>query len=309
MKVYNLNTKSNFNQQNLCITIGNFDGLHIGHQSVIHRLIQEAKKSNLQSTIMSFTPHPKIFFSQSTKLFNINTKHEKLNILKDMGIHIYVDFEFDNELSNLSANDFILKIIIEKLNVKKIVIGSDFKFGKDRKGNLEKLRELSLTLDFDLVVIDILNINNTEKKFSSSHIRDLITNGNFENVSKMLGRNWSMVGEVIKGDQKARRINFPTANIKPDNKILPKKGVYCVKAIIDSKVYKAISNIGYRPTVDGSVLLLETHLFEFNHDIYGKELTVEFLAFIRAEKKFDNFQELTKQIQKDIKTAKIYHQI
>tara|TARA_Y100000741_G_scaffold131297_1_gene98831 strand:- start:306 stop:1235 length:930 start_codon:yes stop_codon:yes gene_type:complete len=309
VKVYNLNTKSNFNQQNLCITIGNFDGLHIGHQSVIHRLIQEAKKSNLQSTIMSFTPHPKLFFSQSTKLFNINTKHEKLNILKDMGINIYVDFEFDNELANLSANDFILKIIIEKLNVKKIVIGSDFKFGKERKGNLEKLRELSLTLDFDLVAIDILNINSTEKKFSSSYIRDLITNGNFENVSKMLGRNWSMVGEVIKGDQKARKINFPTANIKPDNKILPKKGVYCVEAIIDSKVYKAISNIGYRPTVDGSVLLLETHLFEFNHDIYGKELTVEFLAFIRAEKKFDNFQELTKQIQKDIKTAKIYHQI
>ncbi len=309
MKVYNLNTKSNFNQKNLCITIGNFDGLHIGHQSVIHRLNQEAKKSNLQSTIMSFTPHPKIFFSQSTKLFNINTKHEKLNILKDMGIHIYVDFEFDNELANLSANDFILKIIIEKLNVKKIVIGSDFKFGKERKGNLEKLRELSLTLDFDLVAIDILNINSTEKKFSSSYIRDLITNGNFENVSKMLGRNWSMVGEVIKGDQKARKINFPTANIKPNNKILPKKGVYCVAALIDSKVYKAISNIGYRPTVDGSVLLLETHLFEFNHDIYGKELTVEFLAFIRAEKKFDNFQELTKQIQKDIKTAKIYHQI
>ena len=125
----------------------------------------------------------------------------------------------------------------------------------------------------------------------------------------MLGRNWTMHGLVIKGDQKGRQINFPTANLKPKEKILPKKGVYCVKASIESKSYNAVSNFGYRPTIDGSTLLLETHLFEFNEDIYGKELTVEFLAFIRAEQKFDNFEELTEQIQKDIKTAKNYHQI
>ena len=309
MKAFNLNTKSNFNQQNLCITIGNFDGLHIGHQSVINRLIEEAHKSKLQSSILSFTPHPKIFFSKSINLFNINTKNEKINILTDMGIDIYVDFEFNNELANLSANDFIQKIILEKLNVKKIVIGSDFKFGKERKGNLKKLRELSITLGFELVVIDILNNKHTKEKFSSSYIRDLITKGDFNIVSQMLGRNWSIVGKVIRGDQKARKINFPTANIKPEDKILPKKGVYCVKASIDSKTYKAVANFGYRPTVNGSVLLLETHLFDFNDDIYGKELTVEFLAFIRAEQKFDNFEELTKQIQKDIKTAKNYHQI
>ena len=169
--------------------------------------------------------------------------------------------------------------------------------------------EGAITLGFELVVIDILNNKHTKEKFSSSYIRDLITKGDFNIVSQMLGRNWSLFGKVIRGDQKARKINFPTANIKPEDKILPKKGVYCVKASIDSKTYKAVANFGYRPTVNGSVLLLETHLFDFNDDIYGKELTVEFLAFIRAEKKFDNFQELTKQIQKDIKTAKIYHQI
>ena len=309
MKIYNLNTKSDFNQQNLCITIGNFDGVHTGHYSVINKLIEESEKSKLKTTVMSFTPHPKIFFGKSKNRFNITTKNEKLDILKGMGIDIYIDFEFDNELANLSANDFIKKIILKKLNVKKLVIGSDFKFGKDREGNLDTLRELSTTLIFDLVVIDILNFKNTKKKFSSSYIREMITKGNFQEVSSMLGRNWTMNGLVIKGDQKARQIKFPTANVKPNEKILPKKGVYCVKASFDSKTYNAVANFGYRPTVDGSTLLLETHLFEFNDDIYGKELTVEFLAFIRSEQKFNSFEELTKQIEKDIKTAKIYHQI
>ena len=309
MKVFNLNTKSNFNQENLCITIGNFDGLHIGHQFVINKLIEEAKKSNLQSAVMSFTPHPREFFSQSKKVFNINTKNEKLNILKSIGIDIYIDFDFNDELANLLAKDFIKKIIIEKLNVEKIIIGSDFKFGKNRTGNLETLRELSKSFKFNLVVIDILSTKETKNKFSSSHIRNMIIEGNFIEVSQMLGRNWSLTGKIIRGDQKARKINFPTANLKPIDKILPKKGVYCVKASIDSKTYKAIANFGYRPTVNGSELLLEAHLFEFNEDIYGKELTVEFLTFIRSEQKFDNFEELTKQIQKDIKTAKNYHQI
>ena len=309
MKIYNLNTKSDFNQQNLCITIGNFDGVHTGHYSVINKLIEESEKSKLKTTVMSFTPHPKIFFGKSKNRFNITTKNEKLDILKGMGIDIYIDFEFDNELANLSANDFIKKIILKKLNVKKLVIGSDFKFGKDREGNLDTLRELSTTLIFDLVVIDILNFKNTKKKFSSSYIREMITKGNFQEVSSMLGRNWTMNGLVIKGDQKARKIKFPTANVKPNEKILPKKGVYCVKASFNSKTYNAVANFGYRPTVDGSTLLLETHLFEFNDDIYGKELTVEFLAFIRSEQKFNSFEELTKQIEKDIKTAKIYHQI
>ena len=309
MKIYNLNTKSDFNQQNLCITIGNFDGVHTGHYSVINKLIEESEKSKLKTTVMSFTPHPKIFFSKLKKKFNITTKNEKLDILKGMGIDIYIDFEFDNELANLSANDFIKKIILKKLNVKKLVIGSDFKFGKDREGNLDTLRELSTTLMFDLVVIDILNFKDTKKKFSSSYIRELITEGNFQEVSSMLGRNWAMNGLVIKGNQKARQIKFPTANLKPNEKILPKMGVYCVKVSFDSKTYNAVANFGYRPTVDGSTLLLETHLFEFNDDIYGKELTVEFLAFIRAEQKFNSFEELTKQIEKDIKTAKIYHQI
>jgi riboflavin kinase/FMN adenylyltransferase len=258
---------------------------------------------------MTFTPHPKVFFGYTKDIFNITTKKEKLSLLQDIGLDMYIDFDFDEELANLSADAFIQKIMIEKLNVKKIVIGSDFKFGKNRKGNLETLKSLSTKLGFDLAVIDILKIKKIDKKFSSSYIRQMISDGNFELVSKMLGRNWRMSGIIVKGDQKARQINFPTANLYAEEKILPKMGVYCVNALIDLKMYKGVANFGYRPTVDGTTLLLETHLFEFNEDIYGKELTVEFLTFIRAEQKFENFEKLTKQIQKDIITAKNYHQI
>jgi len=309
VKIYNLNTKTEFNEHNLCLTIGNFDGVHKGHQSVISEIISNSKKTKLKNAVMSFTPHPKIFFGYTKDIFNIITKEEKLNLLNKMGIDIYIDFDFDEQLSNLTAEEFIKDIILKNLKVRKIIVGSDFKFGKDRKGNLETLKLLSTKLNFELVEINILNIDNTKVKYSSSLIRESIMTGNFKEVSQMLGRAWSMAGKIIKGDQKARQINFPTANMKPQNTILPKRGVYCVNASINSESYKAVANFGYRPTVNGSELLLETHLFDFNEDIYGKELTVEFLAFIRSEKKFNNFEELTKQIQKDINKAKNYHQI
>jgi len=309
VKVYNLNTKTEFEENNLCLTIGNFDGLHKGHQFVIDEVISNSKDSNFLNAVMSFTPHPRNFFGYTKEVFNIITKEEKLRILSEMGIEIYIDFDFDENLSNLTAEEFINEIIIKKLKVKKIIVGSDFKFGKDRKGNLDTLKLLSTKLNFELVNIKTININNTQTKFSSSYIRELIKEGNFNKVTQMLGREWSMRGKIIKGDQRARNINFPTANMKPQNTILPKNGVYCVRALIDSRYYKGVANFGNRPTVKGSELLLETHLFDFNEDIYGKELTVEFQAFIRSEQKFKNFGDLTKQIQKDINTAKNYHQI
>ncbi len=308
MKIYKLNTKSNFEEQNLCLTIGNFDGVHKGHQFIINKIISHSNSVNLVNAVMSFSPHPRIFFGYTNEVFNILTKDEKLKILKEMGIKIYIDFDFDNILSNLTAEEFIKEIIIKKLNVKKIIVGSDFRFGKDRKGNLDTLKNLSTKLNFELINVETINMSNSNAKYSSSVVRDLIKDGDFQTVSQILGRVWSMKGKVIRGDQRARKINFPTANMQPQNTILPKKGVYCVNAQINSRFYKGVSNFGYRPTVNGSELLLETHLFNFNQDIYGKELTVEFLAFIRSEQKFTNFEELTKQIQEDIKTAKNYHQ-
>ena len=309
MKIFNLKTSSQFKEKNLNLTIGNFDGIHLGHKNVIETLINISKKNNYKSAILSFNPHPREFFSKSNIPFNIITPLFKQNLFNKFGIDIYIDFLFDENLSSLAPNEFIKHILYEKLSIKNIIIGSDFKFGKDRKGDLSLLIENSLKYKYKVKIIEPIIDISSKEKFSSSLIREDIKNGLFEKVTKALGRHWHMSGKVIIGDQRARKINFPTANIEPGLHILPLKGVYCVEAIVDKKKYKGIANFGERPTINGSKVLLETHIFNFDKDIYGKELTVEFLTFIRHEQKFDNFEKLTEQIQKDIITAKNYHKI
>jgi len=309
VKIYKINTLTDFNQKNLCLTVGNFDGIHKGHQYVIDQVIKNSAENNLQSAILSFNPHPKKFFDKSLDQLNILTKKKKLSLLNELGVSIYLDFVFDLNLSSLTAEDFVELILIKKLDTKLIVIGADFRFGKERSGDMNLLIDFSKKYNFKVKIIEPVKVNNSDEKYSSSKIRKQIENGLFEEVSIALGREWEISGKVIKGDQRAREINFPTANIMPSDNILPKKGVYCVNAIIDNKRYLGISNFGERPTVEGKKLLLETHIFNFNDDIYGKELTVEFLTFIRPEQKFDNFEKLTEQIKKDIVTAKSYHKI
>ena len=309
MKIYSLNTQSDFNQGKLCLTVGNFDGIHRGHQYIIKKITKLADENKLQSAILSFNPHPKIFFNNSEERFNILTKEKKLIFLKQFGISIYLDFNFNLQLASLSAEDFVKNILVKKLGIKIIVIGTDFRFGKDRAGDLNLLNELSKKCNFKVVVIEPITIQDSNDKYSSTKIRDQIKKGLFEEVNCSLGYIWQMSGKVIRGDRRAGKMNIPTANIVPPDQILPLKGVYCVNAIIDHKKYSGISNFGERPTVDGSKLLLETHIFDFNEDIYGKELTVEFLTFIRVERKFENFKKLTEQITKDIITAKTYHKI
>ena len=207
----------------------------------------------------------------------------------------------------MSPKDFITKILAEKLHSTHLIVGYDFKFGKDRKGNASLLQEQSKNLGFDINVIQPITSNYNSVVYSSSQIREFIRNGNVEKANLFLGRNWSMQGTVIKGDKRATAMNFPTANLVPGELIHPKKGVYAIRARYIDRWSKGIANFGERPTVDGKRLLLEAHLFEFNQDIYGKELTVEFLTFIREEKKFDNFASLAEQIQKDIQLVKAYH--
>ena len=309
MKLHNLNTKKNFKSRNLCLCIGNFDGIHLGHQHVIKKIIKNSQLDNLKSAIMTFVPHPKIYFKKTEGNFNIITNSDKKIFLKSLGVENYIEYKFNKTLSNLDAVDFIEKILVKQLSVKKIVVGKDFRFGKDRKGDTVLLKKLSSKHKYKLSIIGHVKNKKTNLKFSSSTIRKNINEGLFEKVSQALGRNWFMQGKIVKGSQKARLINFPTANMKPGNHILPKKGVYCVNVILNGNLYKGIANFGERPTVKGVNLLLETHIFEFNKEIYGKELTVEFLTFIRSEKKFKDFKSLTTQINKDVITAKKYHKI
>jgi len=309
VKLHNLNTKKDFKTQNLCLCIGNFDGIHLGHQHVIKKIINSSRSDNLKSAIMTFVPHPKIYFKRTNNNFNIITNDYKKNFLDSLGVENYIEYKFNKTLSNLEAINFIEKILVKQLHVKKIIVGKDFRFGKDRKGDTALLKKLSNKYHYKLSIIGHIKNKKTNLKFSSSLIRKNINEGSFEKVSEALGRNWFMQGKIVKGNQKARLINFPTANMKTENHILPKKGVYCVNVVFQGNLYRGIANFGERPTVKGVNLLLETHIFEFNRDIYGKELTVEFLTFIRPEKKFKDFKSLTNQIQKDVIKAKKYHKI
>ena len=309
MKYFELDTQSQFEEKNLCLAIGNFDGFHKGHIAILNLLKKIANEKNQSTAIMSFNPHPREFFQSKIENFNIYTKSDKINFLKKFDIDIYVEFTFDKNLSELSANQFVENILIDKLDIKNVVVGKDFKFGKDRLGNFEILKNYSVTNNFNVHLVESVMLSNSLHKFSSSLIRENIKNGEMEKANFALGRHWHMTGLIVQGDKRARRINFPTANVIPGKHILPRKGVYCIEAYVKNQKYLGIANFGERPTVDGSKLLLETHIFNFSEEIYGNELTVQFLTFIRPEKKFANFDELAIQIKKDIETAKRYHNI
>jgi len=309
VKYFELDTQSQFEEKNLCLAIGNFDGFHKGHISILDSLKKIAYQNNFPTAIMSFSPHPREYFENKNENFNIYTKSEKINFLKEYDINIYIEFTFDKNLAELSADQFVEEILINKLNIKNVIVGKDFKFGKNRSGNFQILENYSKENNFDVHLVESVMLSDGSSKFSSSIIRENIKNAEMEKVNFALGRPWHIHGTVIEGDKKARKINFPTANIIPGKHILPRKGVYCVEVYIDNEKYLGVSNFGKRPTVDGSKVLLETHIFNFNKEIYGNELTVRFLTFIRPEQKFANFDELAKQIKKDIETAKRFHKI
>ena len=307
MQIHNIQLDSRTSVANINLAIGNFDGVHLGHQKIIDELIEYSKIKNCSSAILSFKPHPRPFFSDAYLNFQIITEEEKIYLLDKQGIDHYFSLLFDENIASMSPKDFITNILSEKLHSKHLIVGYDFKFGKDRKGNASLLQEQTKTHGFDTNVIQPIASNYNDLIYSSSRIREFIRDGNMEKANLFLGRNWSMQGTVIKGDRRATAMNFPTANLVPGELIHPKKGVYAIRARYIDRWSKGIANFGERPTVDGKRLLLEAHLFEFNQDIYGKELTVEFLTFIREEKKFDNFASLAEQIQKDIQLVKSYH--
>lgn len=307
MKKFKINITTNLNIPSVNLAIGNFDGIHIGHQKIIQKLVNESKKMNVQSAILGFDPHPQQFFTKNYDGFNVIDEKTKIELLDQLNVDYYITMEFNSALASLSAHEFIENILSKKLNINNLTVGYDFKFGKNRQGDVDLLEQLSSKYNYNISIIEPVLDPLTSEIYSSSLVRKNIKDGNFERVSSLLGRNWIMQGTVIRGNQKASKINFPTANIIPSNLIKPKKGVYVVKVQYINKYINGIANFGVRPTISGKKLLLEVNLFDFNQDIYGKELTVEFLTFIRDEKKFDNFTLLTEQIQKDIQLAKIYH--
>ncbi|MFI3210274.1 MAG: bifunctional riboflavin kinase/FAD synthetase [Peptostreptococcaceae bacterium] len=294
-----INSLENINlEKESVVTIGNFDGLHLGHLELIKKTSDYAKKNNLNSVVFTFSNHPLNYF-KSNHIKNIISNEQKIDIINSLGIDIIINIKFDEFMTKIDKYTFVKDILKESLKAKKIIVGHDFTFAKKKEGNVDTLIELSKEFGFCVEVIDEIKIN--QKRISSTHIRHLIENGNVNEVKSYLGRNYSLDGIVVHARKLGRTIGFPTANMLFDEKILiPKGGIYASKVFIDDKVYFGATNIGFNPTVNGNKLSIETNIINFNEDIYDKRIKVEFLERIRDEKKFNSLDELKNQLKKDI---------
>lgn len=291
------NIKDIYNIDKSVITIGNFDGVHNGHKTLINKVLDYKKKNKCSSIVFTFSNHPVNYFKPNT-IKNIITNKEKLEIFYKKGIDIAINIPFDKYMTQIEAKEFVKEILINKLKMQKLIIGYDFSFARNKEGNVDLLKKLSKEYNFELEVVEPIMIENV--RISSTHVRDLISQGEIEKVNEYLGYNFSMSGTVIQGRQIGRTIGYPTANIDYDKTILiPKIGIYATYVYIDDKKYIGATNVGYNPTVNGKKLSVETHIIDFDEDIYQKEIKIEFLERIRNEKKFNNLDELKNQLQKD----------
>lgn len=286
--------------KNSVVTIGIFDGVHLGHQKILHRLIDRAESSDGESVLLSFFPHPRIILQpEKGDLRLINTLDEKISLLSTIGINHLIIHPFDIEFANIPSEDFVEEILIKKLRVKTLIIGYDHHFGKDRKGSLEMLQTESLKFGFNLEEIPAEDIDDVN--ISSSKIRQALMEGNIGQANVFLGYRFFMRGTVVKGDQIGRKIGFPTANIYIEEKykLIPKGGVYAVKVFVGNSWFTGMLNIGHRPTLPGKDFSIEVHILNFNEDIYGETIQIDLMERIRDEIRFDNIESLQSQLIKD----------
>ena len=296
----NLNIKKR--HKGSVIAIGNFDGIHVGHQKVLKEAKRKAKSKKLKFGLVTFEPVPTMFFNKNIKNHRVNSLDQKISFLKKIKLDFLVIINFNKVFSNMSAENFIKTVLYEELKSKYIFISQNFKFGKKRLGNIKILKNFEKKYLYKSIVT--VPQKSKVKIVSSSLIRNLIYKGEVQEVEKLLGRPWCIEGKVIRGAQRGRKIGFPTCNIKLNSYTMPKLGVYSVRVKIDNLKKGGIANIGFRPTFNGKSLLLEVNIFGIKRNLYKKILKISFIKFIRAEKKFENINQLKAQIKKDIVSAK-----
>ena len=303
MKIYkNFNISKNHKKS--IILIGNFDGVHLGHQKLFKLANDYKKKFKRKIGVVTFEPMPKIFFNKNFKNFRILSINQKNKILKKLGVDFIIIKKFDRKFSNIKSNFFIKEILSKKLEAKYIFVSNNFRFGNKREGDVRQLIKKEKNHDYKIVKPQPLL--SFKKVISSTYIRSLLENGDLKKANKLLNKNWSMEGIVQRGRQQGKKIGFPTCNIDIRDYVVAMPGVYAVKVNLkrSKKSLKAIANLGYRPTFNQKKVLLEVHIFNFSGNLYNKYLSVEFVKFIRKEKKFDNVNQLRKQIQRDLKIAR-----
>ncbi|MFD2587408.1 bifunctional riboflavin kinase/FAD synthetase [Croceitalea marina] len=281
------------------ITIGTFDGVHIGHRQILQRLINNAKEANLNSVLVTFFPHPRMVLQKESNIKLLNTLDEKIEILRDLGLDYIIVHPFTKEFSRLSAIEFVRDILVNQLKAKKIIIGYDHRFGRNRNANINDLITFGNTLDFEVEEISAQEVD--EVSVSSTKIRTALEEADITTANSYLGYAFMLTGTVQKGKGLGRQIAFPTANLKiaESYKLIPKNGVYVVRSRIDEKVYHGMMNIGFNPTVEGTEKSIEVHFFDLDQDLYDKKIKVELLHHLRDEHKFDSVEELKLQLLKD----------
>lgn len=290
--------------KNPVVTSGTFDGLHLGHQKILNRLQELAKSKGGETVILTYWPHPRLVLQPNNKSLRLlSTFSEKVGLLGAMGIDHLIILPFTEEFSQMSSEEFIGKILVDKIQTKTLVIGYDHKFGKNREGSFEYLQSHSHLYGFELEEISRQDVD--ELGVSSTKIRIALSEGDIHTASKYLGRSYSLSGLVVQGQQIGRSIGFPTANIqvKDQFKLLPRDGAYAVNVEVNDHRYKAMLNIGDRPTVEGDKKTIEAHLIDFQGDLYGQDLTIFFETFLRAEKKFASLEALKNQLMIDREQA------
>ena len=291
--------------ENAVVTSGTFDGVHLGHQKILKRLNEVAELTNGESVVITFYPHPRSVISPDNQIVKLlSTLEEKIELLEKSGVDNLLIVSFTREFSELSSEEFIQKILIETIGTKTLVIGYDHRFGKNREGGFDYLKLNKEKYGFGIEEISRQDIENVG--VSSSKIRKALQEGDVPSADHFLGRNYSLSGVIVKGRQLGRTIGFPTANIQVREiaKLIPSDGVYAVKVYYNDEAFGGMLNIGNRPTVDGTFQTVEVNIFEFDQEIYGEKLTIEFLQKIRNEQKFNGLDELKTQIAKDKITCK-----
>ena len=303
VKIYNnFNIKSK--HKNSIILIGNFDGLHLGHQKLFNLAQNFKKKYSLKIGVMTFEPMPKMFFNKNLNNFRISNQKQKITLLKKFDVDFIIVKKFDKKFSKTKSINFIKDILSNRLGAKFIFVSNNFRFGNKREGNVKQLIQYENLYNYKIIKPKPLSKN--KKIISSTLIRKYLENGKLDKANKFLNRKWSIEGKVIKGRQLGKKIGFPTANIDIKSYVVAKPGVYAVKVKKEktTKFVRGIANLGYRPTFNQKKILLEVHLFNFTENLYNKYLTVNFLKFIRKEKKFKNISQLKKQIKIDLQKAR-----
>jgi riboflavin kinase/FMN adenylyltransferase len=299
MEVVNIKNGIEVGLHDSVLAIGNFDGVHKGHQQIIKTVIETARNNKKPAAILTFEPHPISLFSPQVKNYRITSFEQKCKIAKNLGLDCVFYAEFNDDFSKITAADFVLKILKNKIQASQIYTGDDFIFGHNREGDFKTLQKLCAESGMKYNMVSEIR-NSENRRFSSSAARDFIRSGNMPSVLEILGHNFEVIGKVIEGNKKGREIGFPTANIDVSEYILPKFGVYKVVAKVLGSEFKAIANIGVKPTFGENNPLLEVHIPKFSENIYGKTIAVEFIEFIRDERKFDSVEDLKHQIELDL---------